>query len=72
MKYEQNFAVHDGARSVSADWYRMGTDSLNGGNVSPGRANSDPGLDSMLQWLDAPVPNFPWYTTGGSFYNQAV
>jgi hypothetical protein len=26
----------------------------------------------MLQWLDQPVPNFPWYTTGGSFYRQAV
>ena len=25
----------------------------------------------MLQWLDQPVPNFPWYTTGGSFYSQA-
>jgi hypothetical protein len=34
------------------------------------RTNSDPGLASMLQWLDTPVPNFPWYTTGGSFYSQ--
>jgi hypothetical protein len=26
----------------------------------------------MLQWLDTPVPNFPWYATGGSFfYSQA-
>jgi hypothetical protein len=24
----------------------------------------------MLQWLDTPVANFPWYTTGGSFYSQ--
>jgi hypothetical protein len=26
----------------------------------------------MLQWLDQPVPTFPWYTTDGSFfYSQA-
>jgi hypothetical protein len=25
----------------------------------------------MLQWLNEPVPTFPWYTTGGSFYSQA-
>ena len=24
----------------------------------------------MLNWLDTPVPTFPWYTTGGSFYSQ--
>jgi hypothetical protein len=24
----------------------------------------------MLQWLDTPVTNYPWYTTGGSFYSQ--
>jgi hypothetical protein len=34
------------------------------------RTNSDPGLAGMLRWLDTPVPNFPWYTTGGSFYSQ--
>ena len=34
------------------------------------RGTSDPGLAGMLQWLDTPVPNFPWYTTGGSFYSQ--
>ena len=34
------------------------------------RTNSDPGLAGMLQWLDTPVPYFPWYTTGGSFYSQ--
>jgi hypothetical protein len=26
----------------------------------------------MLNWLDTPVPNFPWYSSGGAFYNQAV
>lgn len=30
----------------------------------------DPGLAGMLRWLDQPVPAFPWYTTGGSFYSQ--
>ena len=50
----------------SGDWI-----SPNMGQVSS-RTNSDPGLAGMLQWLDTPVPNFPWYTTGGSFYSQAV
>ena len=48
----------------SEDWI-----SPNMGQVST-RTNSDPGLASMLQWLDTTVPNFPWYTTGGSFYSQ--
>ncbi len=34
------------------------------------RTNSDPGLAGMLQWLDTPVPSFPWYTSGGSFFSQ--
>ena len=33
-------------------------------------SNPDEGLAGMLQWLDTPVPNFPWYTAGGSFYSQ--
>ena len=37
--------------------------------VSYGRTD-DPGLAGMLQWLDQPVYNYPWYTTGGSFYSQ--
>jgi len=36
------------------------------------RTNSDPGLAGMLQWLDTPVPNFPWYSSDGAFYNQEV
>jgi hypothetical protein len=32
--------------------------------------NPDEGLSGMLQWLNQPVPTFPWYTTGGSFYSQ--
>ena len=28
------------------------------------------GLEGMLQWLDQPVNNFPWYSSGGSFYSQ--
>jgi hypothetical protein len=40
--------------AASGDWI-----SLNMGQVST-RANSDPGLAGMLQWLDTPVPNFPW------------
>ncbi|MFA6371916.1 MAG: hypothetical protein WCW68_04765 [Methanothrix sp.] len=48
----------------SGDWI-----SPNMGQVYT-RTNSDPGLAGMLHWLDTPVPNFPWYTTGGSFYSQ--
>ena len=47
-----------------------GQDYLEGGYVSSSRANSDPGLAGMLQWLDTPVPNFPWYTASDSFYSQ--
>ena len=36
------------------------------------RSMNDPGIASMLNWLDTPVPNFPWYSSGGAFYNQAV
>ena len=36
------------------------------------RGTTDEGLASMLQWLDTPVPNFPWYTGDVSFYTQAV
>lgn len=44
--------------------------SPNIGQMSNG-TNPDEGLSGMLQWLDEPVPNFPWYTTDGSFYSQA-
>ena len=48
------------------------TDWLEGGYVrSTDLSIVDPGLAGMLQWIDQPVPNFPWYTTGGSFYSQA-
>ena len=33
--------------------------------------NPDTGLASMMQWLDQPVPNYPWYSSGGSFYSQS-
>ena len=47
-----------------------GQDYLEGGYVSSSRTSADPGLAGMLQWLDTPVPNFPWYTASGSFYSQ--
>jgi hypothetical protein len=59
-----NYTSSNNTMGSSADWI-----SPNMGQVST-RANSDPGLSGMLQWLDTPVPNFPWYTTGGSFYSQ--
>lgn len=49
----------------SGDWI-----SPNMGQVSS-RANPDEGLSGMLQWLDEPVPNYPWYSSDGSFYSQA-
>jgi hypothetical protein len=39
--------------------------------VSSG-TNPDEGLAGMLQWLNEPVPNFPWYSSDAAFYNQAV
>lgn len=26
----------------------------------------------MIRWLDQPVPAFPWYSEGGTFYQQGV
>ncbi|HWQ20189.1 MAG TPA: hypothetical protein VN455_10470, partial [Methanotrichaceae archaeon] len=40
-------------------------------NISSG-TNPDEGLIGALQWVDEPVPSFPWYTAGGSFYSQGV
>jgi hypothetical protein len=45
------------------------SDYLGGGSSS---SNPDMGLNGMLNWLDQPVPSFPWYSSGGAFYNQAV
>jgi hypothetical protein len=46
--------------------------SPNMGIGSSSGTNPDEGLAGMLQWLDRPVPNFPWYSSGGDFYNQEV
>jgi hypothetical protein len=40
------------------------------GQMSRG-INPDEGLSGMLQWIDQPVPNYPWYSSGVSFYSQA-
>jgi len=49
------------------------SDWLEGGYVrSSDRSIVDPGIAGMLQWLDQPVPNFPWYSSSEAFYNQAV
>jgi hypothetical protein len=50
----------------------FGQDWLGGGYVkSFSRTSYDPALAGMLQWLDRPVPNYPWYTTGGTFYSPS-
>ncbi len=43
-------------------------------NFGPATTHStlDEGLAGMLQWLDQPVPNFPWYSSDGSFYSQGI
>ncbi|MGB5100311.1 MAG: hypothetical protein WBN94_06905 [Methanothrix sp.] len=49
------------------------TDWLEGGYVrSHDRSMMDPGIAGMLQWLDVPVSNFPWYSADLTFYKQAV
>jgi hypothetical protein len=48
--------------------FACGQDWLEGGYVSSIGTNPDEGLSGMLQWLNQPVPNFPWYHTGGAFY----
>lgn len=51
-----------------------GEDYLEGGYVrSYDRSMTmDPGIAGMVQWLDAPVPSFPWYSSNLAFYRQAV
>jgi hypothetical protein len=61
---ESSDNVSDNVMGSSGDYL-----SPNMGQVSSG-ANPDEGLSGMLQWLNQPVPTFPWYTTGGSFYSQ--
>jgi hypothetical protein len=46
-----------------------GQDWLGGGYVGPYVGiNPDEGLAGMLQWLNTPFTNYPWYHTGGAFY----
>jgi len=48
-------------------------DWLEGGYVrSHDRSMMDPGIAGMLQWLDAPVSSFPWYSADLTFYKQTV
>ena len=50
-----------------------GQDYLEGGYArSHDRSMTDEGIASMLQWLDAPVSNLPWYSADLTFYKQAV
>jgi len=36
------------------------------------RSMIDPGIAGMLQWLDTPVSNLPWYSSDLTFYKQPV
>jgi hypothetical protein len=49
-------------------------DYLGGGYVaSYDRSMSmDEGIAGMVQWLDAPVPSFPWYSADITFYKKGV
>jgi hypothetical protein len=39
--------------------------------ISDSLTNTNPDTaSSSLNWLDTPVPNYPWYSSGGSFYSQ--
>ena len=52
----------------------LGEDYMEGGYVQSFDRSKmmDPGIAGMVQWLDAPVPSFPWYSSGISFYRQTV
>ncbi|MDD1736554.1 MAG: hypothetical protein LUQ21_03760, partial [Methanothrix sp.] len=52
----------------------LAEDYLSGGYVSSYDRSMmmDPGIAGMVQWLDAPIVIFPWYSSDGSFYRQAV
>jgi hypothetical protein len=50
-----------------------GQDYLQGEYVrSHDRSMTDPGIAGMLQWLDQPVPSFPWYSSDLTFYKNPV
>ena len=51
-----------------------GQDMLEGGYVRSYDSSMtfEPGIAGMVQWLDAPVPSFPWYSSDVSFYKYAV
>ena len=50
-----------------------GQNDLEGGYVrSHDRSMMDPGIAGMLQWLDQPVPSFPWYSSDLTFYKNPV
>ena len=49
------------------------SDWLEGGYVrSSDRSMVDAGIAGMVQWLDTPVPNFPWYSADLTFYKNPV
>lgn len=52
----------------------LGQDWLEGGYVRSFDRSMfmDPGIAGMVRWLDAPVYNFPWYSSDVSFYKRAV
>ncbi len=46
------------------------TNWMEGGYVrSHDRSMMDPGIAGMLQWLDVPVSNWPWYSPDLKFYS---
>jgi hypothetical protein len=56
--YAQSDYLGGSTIAPSGDWNR------------PDRSMIDPGIAGMLQWLDTPVPNYPWYTASDAFYSQ--
>ncbi|MHB8118933.1 MAG: hypothetical protein ACYDHX_09425 [Methanothrix sp.] len=56
---------------ISIAW---GEDYLEGGYVSSYDRSTmmDKGIAGMVQWLDAPIPSFPWYGSDLTFYRRAV
>lgn len=54
-----------GGMGSSGDWLSPDINRI-------GFRSSDSGISGMVQWLDRPVPVFPWYSSTDKFYTERI
>ena len=74
MKYGQILMCITALAACPLIGIAWGEDYLEGGYVrsSDRSMMMDSGIAGMVQWLDAPVASFPWYSSDLTFYRRAV